>query len=275
MPALRELQDRFARALFDDGAGVPAAVAAAIAARPPFDACQRVDVYRNNVTLTLREALATTYPCVARLVGDAFFARLAREFARARPPSEPTLDLFGDGMPAFLEQYPPVSHLPYLPDVARLEWARIEVFRAAQAPALDFEGLSAVPAGEQPALSFVVSPAARLLCSRYPCLSIREYCLDNDGEGEAPALQAGGERVLVLRRGRGVELIRLGDAEHAFLQALAHGASLASAWEEAGRLQSGFDGGACLQRHVAAGSVTGWYRPRHGAPREAPNFPGG
>lgn len=269
MRGLHELQAQFARALLDDGAAIPPALAECVADRGAFDGCRRLGVYRNNVTLTLREALAAAYPCVVRLVGEAFFARLAREFAQAVPPSEPNLDVYGEGLARFLERYPPVAHLPWLADVARLEWARIEVFRAEDPPAFDFEGLAAVLAEEQPRLAFVLSPAARLIASAYPVLAIREMCLaaaEPDNEFDPGA---GGDCVLVLRRGEGVGLHRLQPAEHVFLAALERGATLAAAWGEASAREAGFDGAGCLQRHVARGTIVGWRR-LHGGDTRGP-----
>lgn len=267
MRGLHELQAQFACSLLDEGPDVPPAVAGSVADRGAFDGCRRFNVYRNNVTLTLREALATTYPCIVRLVGEAFFARLARDFTRAMPPSEPNLDVYGEALARFLERYPPVAHLPYLPDVARLEWARIEAFRAADPPAFDFGGLAAVLAEEQPQLAFVLSPAARLIASAYPVLAIREMCLAETEPEEELDPGAGGDNVLVLRRDDAVALFRLSPAEYAFLAALGTGATLAAAWGEAASHQPGFDGVGCLQRHVTRRTVVGWRRLHDGDTR--------
>ena len=264
MHGLRELQEQFAQALFDDGPGLPDVVADAVAGRGAFDAGRRFGIHRNNVAVTLRGALAVSYPCVHRLVGEAFFARLARDFARAVPPSEPNLDLFGADLAGFLAHYVPVAHLAYLPDVARLEWARVEAWRSADPAPFDHEGLAAVSAGDQPRLSFVPSPSMRLVASHYPLLAIREFCLSENEPQGGLRLDAGGDLVLVLRRGERVELHRLAPAEHAFLDALARGQTLAAAWDVAAAVQPDFDGAACLQRHVVLQTLDGWRRPHTG-----------
>ena len=45
---------------------------------------KRFDVYRNNVTVSLREALAVGFPAVAKLLGEENFNGLATAFLRAR-----------------------------------------------------------------------------------------------------------------------------------------------------------------------------------------------
>jgi len=47
----------------------------------------RFSVYRNNVFVGLTDALRAGFPCVVRLVGDEFFAAMARVFAAVRHPA--------------------------------------------------------------------------------------------------------------------------------------------------------------------------------------------
>ena len=52
---------------------------------------KRFAVYRNNVTVSLVEALKATFPAVVALVGEAFFAEMARQFVRKTPPQSPLM----------------------------------------------------------------------------------------------------------------------------------------------------------------------------------------
>ena len=79
-----------------------------------------------------------------KLVGDEFFAAMAGVFLRAHPPRSRMLMLYGDGLPAFLAEFPPVAQLGYLPDVARLEQAMRESYHAADSaplPEAEFQRL--------------------------------------------------------------------------------------------------------------------------------------
>ena len=76
------------------------------------DAAQRFGVYRNNVTVSLIEALADTFPVVQQLVGDAFFRVMAGEFARQSPPTSPVLAWYGDAFADFIVAFTPATGVP-------------------------------------------------------------------------------------------------------------------------------------------------------------------
>jgi hypothetical protein len=112
-------QQEFRTALLDPEHPVPSGLTDP-QGRP---AGRRFNVYRNNVSVSLTEALRQAFPVVQKLVGEEFFTAMAQEHLRAHPPASPLMMFYGEAMPAFLSAFPPVAHLPYLADVARLELA--------------------------------------------------------------------------------------------------------------------------------------------------------
>jgi hypothetical protein len=94
---------------------------------------RRFNVYRNNVAASLTDALATGFPVIAKLLGEEFFRAMAGVFLRAHPPGDPRLQLWGGKFPGFLARFEPVAHLPYLPDMARLELGLRQSYHAADA----------------------------------------------------------------------------------------------------------------------------------------------
>src|SRR5258706_11424995 len=128
MTHLRDLQIHFRKAVLgaDDGA-------LREFVRAPGPIADRIDVYRNTVQSSLTEVLASAFPVTQRIVGDRFFAGLARAFIAAHPPRRPHLSTYGDGFSAFIAASDIEQQLSYLPDVARLEWARGEAYFAADA----------------------------------------------------------------------------------------------------------------------------------------------
>ena len=123
----------FAAALLDPQAPPPPGLVAHNGA----DVALRFGVYRNNVVVSLTNALRDTFPVVAELVGDEFFAALAAAFVRQCPLRSPVMHELGAPFADWLMGFEPAAALPYLPGVARLEHMRILALHAADAEALE------------------------------------------------------------------------------------------------------------------------------------------
>ena len=169
-----DLAGRFAQALITPSRPVPDAIVGEAA---------RFAIYRNNVAVGLRDSLAATYPVVASLVGEAFFAEMARAFVAAEPPMSPILIEYGGGFADFIDRFRPADDLPYLSDVARLEWAWQESYHAAsiwEAHQQDVPDLSAI----------VLSPENALIVR--PQLTVATHLLD-EGAGAMVEMLMQGE----------------------------------------------------------------------------------
>lgn len=213
--SLAEIQREFAASLLDP------------TRRPPVDVgCRsgaavgrRFAVYRNNVVMSLTEVLEAYFPVVARLVGEEFFRAMARVFIVVSPPRSPVLSRYGAEFPDFLESFPPAADLPYLPDVARLEWLQQRSYHAADAMPLTAADLAVVPADDIARLSFVFHPSAQILRSRHPIYAIwRTNTFDDDVSHIDARTQ--GESVLVSRVGLEVRTLLLAPGDYTFLAGL-------------------------------------------------------
>lgn len=190
---------------------------------------RRFDVYRNNVTVSLTEALRQSFPVVRKLVGEEFFTAMAREHARRFPPHSPLLMFYGKDMPDFLAAFAPVSHLGYLPDVARLELALRQSYHAEDAVPLSADALQALPSGDFLATRLRLAPALRLIRSDWPILAIWRA----NTEGAAPPGARVAEDVLILRPefDPAPHLLSRGGAE--FVAALLRDETVAAALDKA------------------------------------------
>src|SRR5690349_21386061 len=91
-------------------------------------ATKRYNVYRNNVTVGLIEALAAIFPATQRITGVEFFRAMARFHVRATPPRSPLLFEYGHEFPDFIERYEYARAMPYLADIARIERAWLDAY---------------------------------------------------------------------------------------------------------------------------------------------------
>ena len=240
--------EAFAAALRDPARPAPAGFGSTEGPR-------RFAVYRNNVAVSLADALEATYPAVAALVGRAFLRAAAREFARAEPPRSPVLIDWGGGFADFLAGFPPAASLPYLPDVARLEWSWTRAYHAADAAPAGLDLLGAVPPETLGARRLVPHPSLQIVASRFAAVSIWEEVTGR--AARAPSDPRRAEAAMVLRPDMAVTVARLSPGEAAFLSTLAAGGTVTAA-AEAGRAHPDFDLAAALARSLGLGAATGF-----------------
>lgn len=185
---------------------------------------RRFAIYRNNVQHGLSRALAARFPVVERLVGAEFFAAAARVFAARHPPGSPVLLDWGAAFPAFLAAFPPARSLPYLPDVARLEWLRGLAYHAPDATPAD---PAALGRADPERLILRLAPSVRAFAAATPAVSL--WHRNQPGAAPAP-LPPGPEQALIARTpGFAVIVEPLTPASHALLSALLDGQRLAEA----------------------------------------------
>jgi hypothetical protein len=253
LSALRELQTEFYAAMLDPAAET------VVLKRIEEDADiarRRLAAYRDSIFGNLIGALAATYPVVERIVGAAFFREAARCFAERQPSVSGDLNDFGGDFCNFLADYHHADALPYLADVARLEWLVQHVYYAVDAPPADLAILATTPPDRLGELCFVVDPAHARLDSRWPLDAI--WRVNTDGYAGDMTINFSSPCQLLILRRHGqvyVETISLGEA--ALLEALQEGATLSAASHcattRATAAQVNFDLGAALHRFVAAG----------------------
>lgn len=221
--ALAGFQEALARALLHDGPSGDARVDA-MRRQPGFA------VYRNTVLAGCVDALVANFPAVARLVGGTWLRAAAAVYARAQPPTDPRLGLYGAGFAAFLADFPPAAALPYLPGVARLDRCWSEAHVAADEPPLDPAAVAALDPDAMRRTGLRPHTSARWAWfDALPVATIWSRNRRGEGPGDEDEIAWHGEGMLVLRPHLEVRWRPLARADTAFLDACAAGGSLATA----------------------------------------------
>jgi hypothetical protein len=255
MTSLAEWQGAFAEALVDAETPPPTGIRTPRKRPTGPSAERRFAIYRNNVTTALIDTLRATFPVVEALVGKSFFEACARAYARQAPPRSPLLFHYGADFGAFLAAFPPAGSVPYLGDVARLEFARLKALHAAAATSLPIDAIAHLSPSELTGLVFRFHPSATLLQSPFPIVSI---WFDVRGEGSPGSVDLGVEETaLVLRPALDVEVHAIASGGGAFFAALMNGACLGSAADIAQMQTAEFDLPAHLAMLFKSGSVIG------------------
>lgn len=237
MPALRDLQASFAAHL----AGEARADLAAVVAGDSISAEARLRVYRHHMLQSLAAALGATYSTVQALVGETFFCTMAEAFVVRDLPRQPVLAEYGEGFATFIEAYAPASELPYLADMARLDWALNAAFHKPEQPRLGAEDLATAAPDRLLCLRLTLAPGTAVVSSPYPIDRIWHLSQPGAAEEETLDLEGGGATLLVLRRADDAAFVSLDPAEAAFVAAVAASDTLERAAQSAFDVDPAFD----------------------------------
>lgn len=217
-----------------------------------------VEVYRNNYRGNLHDALAGAYPVIRQLVGEDFFRLLAKRFIERHPSRSGNLHRYGSELAEFLAHFDNTQHLPYLPDMARLEWACHLAYFAEEVPPFDISRLATIAAGSYPDLRWRLHPCCTLLASAYPIAAIWQAHQQGSPADFRVDLNSGGENLLVYRSGLNVQVISLAPASHHWLAQLQQGIALGTATDTTLSAFPDFDLATALRRWLAQNVLTGF-----------------
>ena len=220
---LREVQQAFLGALRDRA---PAAWTGATFLAPPAgDAERRFSIHASGYVARLVEALENDFPALRRILGEGPFGSLTARYVRRFPPRSHDIGRAGERLSAFLEEDPLRAELPFLPDLARYEWALAEAFVAADSEPLAWSDLAALGPEAVADATFRLRPGTTLVRSSWPLLDLwgAQDLADEDVSiplGQPPST------VLVHRAGLDVRRRLVGEADARFLETAAGGLRL-------------------------------------------------
>lgn len=246
MPSLLDVQHAVRRSLVERDDRDAAAWIAGDGLAP----AQRLGIYRNTFTGALTNALRLAFPAVHRLVGAEFFDGAARIFVHERPPRGAYLNEYGAEFPEFLARFPAAAALPYIADVARLEWAVNRALHAADVDPLDVARLAAIPPGTEERIRFTPHPSVGLVRADCPVDAVWRAVLDRDDRALAAIdLAAGPVFLMAQRLADGVDVARLEERAWRFAADLFAGETLGDALDASADI----DAPVLLAEHLDAG----------------------
>jgi len=232
-------------ALHDELSVFAGNILGAAQATPLFDASTHyttdigIEVYRNNYRGNLQDALAGAYPIIEQLVGAEFFRRLARDFISLHGSFSANLFDYGAELSDFLMGYAPAHSLPYLSDMARLEWACHRAYFAVDAAPLELVRFTQVAPEEYANLLLHVHPACHIVASAFPIVEIWQ-AHQPVGTFEID-LARGGEIALVIRQDDVVTVRELTEDEAHWMNGIMQGQRLGEATDATLNRHPAFD----------------------------------
>jgi len=187
--------------------------------------------YRANGHAMAERTLAAAYPVVAALLGADNFGLLARDLWHRHPPIRGDLARWGEALPRWLAGCDTLADVPYLADVARVEWALHDAatWTDTTADTASFARLSSEdPAG----LTLALAPGTSLIDSDFPVVALITAHRNEEPEfSEAGALLRADvkQTALIWRQGLRPRLALCPLVEQLLLRSLMEGCNLVSA----------------------------------------------
>ncbi len=193
---------------------------------PNYPIGTALEIYRNNYRGNLQGALGLAYPVIRQLVGDEFFRMMAIMHIESRPSKSGNLHDYGAELSKFLASFPNAQELPYLPEIAKLEWACHMAYFAADIEPIDIVLLASIAPENQDRLRFLLNPACRIVRSSFPIVDIWQAHQPGMPEDFLIDLDSGPQIALVNRRNDVVRVEALSLPESAWLEEIESGATL-------------------------------------------------
>ncbi len=237
---LAEIQEQFAKtvqknvAVLDDPKSFRVAqqLATGNVRMTPVD---QLDVYREQFFLRHIGSLREDFPTVEHLLGAKKFDALCIAYLKELPPASFALRDASDRLAQFLETIAPYRDDALLADCAKIEWAFIEAFDAADAPPLDASTIAAIDEDAWDRAMIIFHPSLRFVGMKYPAHIFRSAV--RNGE-KPPRPEAKPAYVVTFRSAESLRYLEVEPAAFALLRALAEGKALGDAGELAEKIDA-------------------------------------
>lgn len=218
---------------------------------------QRLQIYRNNYYLSLIDCLQKTYITVIKIIGAECFTALAQQYIQHYPPTSGNVHNFGMHLAPLLVEHTLAQSLPYLYEVAQLDWAYHEIFHEIDCGLFDAMQLINITSHKYNEIIFKINPSAKLFSFNFPIFNIWQICHREDKQHEIINLAESGDKVLILKCQYEIFIDKLSNGEYAFINALYLRNSFARACEASLQIEPTMDIEKFLQKCISCGTIVG------------------
>jgi hypothetical protein len=193
---LPDIQEAFQRFLLAGDSTISSHVVGTV--RVPVQI--RLGIYGDAYRSRLIEALESSYPVLASLLGEADFHTLAAQYVRTHESSSFSIRYYGDRMAEFLATEPDYAKAPLLAELAEWEWAMAAAFDAADVEPIDTAALSGIAPEAWAELRFEWSPSVQVLDLEWNVPEIWKAVTEEADERPEPSLHSQALSWLIWRR---------------------------------------------------------------------------
>jgi len=185
----------------------------------------RLSVYEGGYIARTREAIKEVYEALCHVLGPRQTFELVEAYASEYPSENYNLSFFGRHLPEFLLKYPLTQDLPFLPDLAKLEWQVCNAFHAEEQSPMNPQTLAGLSEEAWDRITLQFQPSVSLISSEWPVLDIWESRKTSVPEIKID-LVGRPQNVLIFRQGLRVYAESIAKKEFQILEGLLAGQSL-------------------------------------------------
>ena len=230
-PSLRELQQWMQSRIRPTAGTLSTELERHVNSQRGTPGVERLSVYAGGYVARTQQALAEAYEAVHHVLGERAFAELAQRYAARFSSHDYNLSFRGRHLSEFLTTDPLTVRLPFLPDLARLEWFISQAFHAFEQPPLDPASLSGFSLDGWDRVRVVFQPSVGVIASAWPIVDIWEARTRPREEVDIDLINRP-QRALVFRQGLTVRCERVDEPQHRLLDGLLAGRPLGAVCEE-------------------------------------------
>ena len=215
----------------------------------------RLHIYKNNIYHSQQQALAAQFPIVKQLVGERFFNGCCVEYIKNNTDNSSAMIYTGQLFSNFLQNFPPCSSLPYLSDIAALEWQTQRVRLACEQSAMcvqDFEQID-IERLQHSQVHYI--SALHLMQSDYGIYDIwAMHQADAAKQNNSIDINQS-QQLLITRQQQQMHVLPLSQANYHCLFAWQQGSSILRGIEQTMQQHADFDASAIIQFCIMHGLI--------------------
>lgn len=199
---------------------------------------ERLSIYRSNSAGACHRALELIYPVCRTIVGNAFFRHLGARYISRYPSRLFDLNHYGEHWPQFLHHSlktgAALRELPYLAELAQLEWHYHAAYYAADDPAFDFTALQRVEETRQNDIIWQSSASLSLIHTDFPLCAIWQANQKSSTTASGVSGLSEREYLCIHRHQFTLQLMRVDRLSHQLLQKIVENKTMGELVEQFG-----------------------------------------
>jgi len=135
---------------------------------------QLINIYRNNFVISLRELLEQLFPITQVLVGNEYFTQISRQFINDCPLKEPHLNHYGGNFVSYLDELEALKSMPFVAQMAELEWHLDRISHIYHQPNFDFNELARIGEDQYLNIHFVLADTCHIQTSSMDLIALHK-----------------------------------------------------------------------------------------------------